>query len=88
MLAVREELEEEEKKKLKERVKKKERDTRITQEKNAKMIKDREKLVKDRKKVRDFDTPEIIEAERKYFEIVEKVRVNVSYIITFFLELF
>ncbi|XP_031364364.1 LOW QUALITY PROTEIN: dynein intermediate chain 3, ciliary-like [Apis dorsata] len=72
MLAVREELEEEEKKKLKERVKKKERDTRITQEKNAKMIKDREKLVKDRKKVRDFDTPEIIEAERKYFEIVEK----------------
>ncbi|XP_026300826.1 dynein intermediate chain 3, ciliary isoform X4 [Apis mellifera] len=69
MLAVKEEYEEEEKKK-KEKVKRKE--TRITQEKNAKMIKEREKVTKDRKKIRDSDAPEIVDAEKKYFEIVEK----------------
>lgn len=49
MLAVKEGYEEEEKKKLKEKVKRKERDTRVTQEKNAKMIKERDKVTKDRK---------------------------------------
>lgn len=83
MLAVKEEYEEEEKKK-KEKVKRKE--TRITQEKNAKMIKEREKITKDRKKIRDSDAPEIVDAEKKYFEIVEKVNFNVSYIIMFFIE--
>lgn len=83
MLAVKEEYEEEEKKK-KEKVKRKE--TRITQEKNAKMIKEREKVTKDRKKIRDSDAPEIVDAEKKYFEIVEKVNFNVSYIIMFFIE--
>lgn len=72
MIAIKEE-EEEEKKKLKEKVKRKERDTRVTQEKNAKMVKEREKVTKDRKKIRDSDAPELMEAERKYFEIVEKV---------------
>lgn len=66
MIAIKEE-EEEEKKKLKEKVKRKERDTRVTQ------VKEREKVVKDRKKIRDSDAPELMEAERKYFEIVEKV---------------
>ncbi|XP_031774950.1 dynein intermediate chain 3, ciliary-like isoform X1 [Apis florea] len=65
MIAIKEE-EEEEKKKLKEKVKRKERDTRVTQ------VKEREKVVKDRKKIRDSDAPELMEAERKYFEIVEK----------------
>lgn len=90
MLAVKEGYEEEEKKKLKEKVKRKERDTRVTQEKNAKMIKERDKVTKDRKRIRDSDAPEIMEAERKYFEAVEKVNlgVNVSYISTFFIVLF
>lgn len=90
MLAVKEGYEEEEKKKLKEKVKRKERDTRVTQEKNAKMIKERDKVTKDRKRIRDSDAPEIMEAERKYFEAVEKVNlgVNVSYINTFFIVLF
>lgn len=90
MLAVKEGYEEEEKKKLKEKVKRKERDTRVTQEKNAKMIKERDKVTKDRKRIRDSDAPEIMEAERKYFEAVEKVNlgVNISYISTFFIVLF